>query len=55
MSAEHSEEPSDDEESFDDEQFKPMWHPGKLRIDPQLRVPGEDLSLIHISEPTRPY
>ena len=42
MSAEHSEEPSDDEESFDDEQFKPMWHPGKLRIDPQLRVPGED-------------
>ena len=44
MSAEHPEEPSDDEESFDDEIFKPMHHPGKLRIDLQLRVPGEDVT-----------
>ena len=44
MSAEHPEEPSDDEESFDDEVFKPMHHPGKLRIDLQLHVPGEDVT-----------
>ena len=44
MSAEHPEEPSDDEESFDDEIFKPMHHPGKLRIDLQLHVPGEDVT-----------
>ena len=44
MSAEDPEEPSDDEESFDDEIFKPMHHPGKLRIDLQLRVPGEDVT-----------
>ena len=44
MSAEDPEEPSDDEESFDDEVFKPMHHPGKLRIDLQLRVPGEDVT-----------
>ena len=44
MSAKHPEEPSDDEESFDDQIFKPMHHPGKLRIDLQLRVPGEDIT-----------
>ena len=44
MSAEDPEEPSDDEESFDDEVFKPMHHPGKLRIDLQLRVPGGDVT-----------
>ena len=28
----------------------PIWYPGK-----QTFYPGQDLSLIHISEPTRPY